>query len=102
MRKVLDFHPVIMRKVEDIMKQEGHRTFTTAVFSAITQYYDHKYFDKRKSPNIKIIPEEKLTPEQYCESKGGRVGIENGIERCFIKQGAMTRSFPLESVEKFI
>ena len=102
MKKLIDFHPVVIKKIEDIMEKEGHKTFTGALFATVSSYYDKKYFTKYKGPDIKIIAEVKLTPQQYCESKGGKVVVENGLDRCLVIQGSITRSFPLERVEEFI
>ena len=105
MKNLIDYHPVIMKKVEDIMKQEGHRTFSGAVFATISNYYDKKYFDKyKKDPNIKIIPEDILTNEQKCEKAGGSIVTENGILKCKLpqnKDGSMFISFPVGMINKY-
>src|SRR3990167_8236848 len=105
MRKTIDFQPVIINKIEDIMAKEGHKTFTGALFATVSNYHNRLYFNKYKGPDIKIIPEAELTNEEYCESKGGRVGKDNnGNSVCIVNSpdGSMKRYFPLDRIEEFI
>ena len=95
---------MLINKVKDTMEREGHKTFTGAVFSMISGYYDDKYFSKYKEKSeTKILPKEILTNEQKCEKAGGKVGVHNGGDVCIITNhdGSMTRYFPLSKPELF-
>lgn len=105
MKKLIDFPDVVLRKVEMIREREGHKTFTSALFSAVSQYYDRKYFSKHKgavaAQDIDLGIE--LTPEQACESVGGKVESVNGIPMCVIKiSSAMAAKVPLSDTKAIL
>ncbi|MCR4307817.1 MAG: hypothetical protein NUV80_04590 [Candidatus Berkelbacteria bacterium] len=105
MKKLIDFPDVVLKKVEMIRDREGHKTFTAALFSSVSQYYDHKYFSKHKGYIAAQAPElePELTPEQYCEQKGGRVETVNGVPMCILQiSKSMQRKVPLSSVHTLL
>ena len=105
MRKTIDFEEVLINKVKDVMSREGHRTFTSAVFSMLNGYYNKNYFNKYKGEKIEIIPKIEYTPEQKCEMIGGKVIINNGIESCkrpTNPDGSMYQIFPLTLIDNYI
>ena len=82
MKKLIDFPDVIVKKIEDARQREGHKTFTAALNSIVSAYYDKKYFDKRRVDVVKPLGVIDLTPEQECEKYGGKVVEMNGIRVC--------------------
>ena len=104
MKKLIDFPDVVLKKVETIREREGHKTFTSALFSTVSQYYDRKYYSKYKGAGVVRSAEfsEELTPEQACEKVGGKVETVNGIPMCALQiTDSMTRRVPLSKPELF-
>lgn len=73
MKKLIDFPDITIEKLNEICKHEGHKSFSAAVISVVSSYYNKEYFDKRKVPGVAKPIEEALTDEQYCEMFGGKV-----------------------------
>ena len=96
-KKLIDFTEIILRKVEDTRIREGHRTFTSTLFSIVTQYYDKKYYDKRAPMNkgSGIVSNDEMTPEQICEALGGKVSRNESGPVCLIPKGHNVVSVPM-------
>ena len=61
------------------------------------------YSTKKEIRQAIVAVEPQLTPEQYCEQKGGRVETVNGIQMCVLQiSKSMQRKVPLSSVHTLL
>lgn len=104
MKKIIDFSERVIDIVNFIREQEGHKTFIGALHSIVSSYYNKFYFSKYKGKSgsrsviDSALTEEKLTPEQICEKKGGKVVTRNGNLMCAFPEGALTRFVPIDTL----
>src|SRR3990167_9898899 len=103
MKKLINLTDKVQDQIDFIIEKEGHKTFTAAIHFLIINHYNKTYFDKRGRKiaglNDPAVKKEELTNKQKCEGIGGKVSMINGIECCtqpMGKDGAMTRTFPLD------
>lgn len=101
MKKIIDFSERSIELIKYIQSQTGHKTFSAAVHDCISGFYHLQYFNKRymnESGGKGRIEseeggEEKMTDEQYCEMKSGKVNIKK--QSCEIHCGSVVYSVPM-------
>lgn len=93
-KNVSKFHLSFTDREIDILtyidKKEGERGLSTTIHNCITNWYLHKYYDKRAKDTLysedePIDPRERAVKE--CERRGGHIKTnDSGIEVCIIPQ----------------
>lgn len=109
MKKLIDFSEKVSSMVKEIIEREGHKTFSGAIHSIISQYYRDEYFNKYKigvkssAPGVEAPPEPKImTRATICEFFGGDVDMNNLLGRSCIspidRAGVKRKLAPLISM----
>lgn len=93
----LSFHVKVSEREMEMMNfikdQEGHHTLARVLLHSLLSYYNKQYYDKRSTDPQRKISDETMTPEQKCESMGGKVDEKD--QTCRVSTGALTEVTPL-------
>ena len=93
--------------ISALQKEYGGST-PQIIRTAVKVYFDKAFPAHARAARggkvVELLPEEEqLTPEQYCEQKGGRVETVNGIPMCILQiSKSMQRKVPLSSVHTLV